>query len=103
MPVQPMKTIAAVAITEGLSPEEVVGAGVGVGLVITILGLTNAIELVNWLIPLEVVRGLQLGLGLSLVMRGLSLVGALSFASSVDCVLLGIGGCPLELVCSTVS
>ena len=97
MPVQPMKTISAVAITENLSPEEVIGAGVGVGIVVTLLGMTNAIELVNWLIPLEVVRGLQLGLGLSLLMRGLMLQQSLPLASAVDCILLGCAGFILSL------
>jgi hypothetical protein len=64
MPVQPMKIItAAVTATgdpnnPGLTPEEVVGAGVSVGVIVFFLGLTGFIGIFNW-IPSPVVRGLQ--------------------------------------------
>jgi xanthine/uracil/vitamin C permease (AzgA family) len=43
-----------------------------------ILGLTNAIELVNRIIPRSVVSGLQLGVGASLALRGINMVVQLS-------------------------
>eukprot|EP00924_Labyrinthula_sp_SR-Ha-C_P008283 maker-scaffold_11-snap-gene-8.42-mRNA-1 protein AED:0.05 eAED:0.07 QI:0/0/0.5/1/1/1/2/187/407 len=67
MPVQPMKAIAAAAITEKLSAAEVSGAGLGVAAVILLLGTTGMIELVNKVVPISVVKGLQLGLGLSML------------------------------------
>ena len=51
MCVQPMKTIAAVAITEGLTPVEVAGAGLGTAVVVLLLGVTQAIETINALVP----------------------------------------------------
>jgi len=93
MPVQPMKTISAVAITEGLTAIEVVGAGLGVGIVITILGITGGVDIVNWLVPISVVRGLQLGLGLSMMSRGIEYISNLgSFIGQADCIFLGLVG-----------
>jgi hypothetical protein len=44
-----------------------------------VLGATNAIELVNLLVPRSVVSGLQMGVGCSLALRGLDLVAPLSW------------------------
>ena len=71
MAVQPMKAIAAVALTEGLALEKILAAGAAVSLVILVLGLTGLIDWLNRAIPKSVVRGLQLALGLSLLMKGM--------------------------------
>eukprot|EP00957_Ditylum_brightwellii_P145774 11100263-Ditylum_brightwellii.AAC.1 len=68
MCVQPMKSIAAVAISEGLSQ----------------LQVTTAV--VNVIVPLPVVSGLQVGVGLRLASRGMRDVAALSWVGSYDCV-----------------
>jgi MFS superfamily sulfate permease-like transporter len=74
MAVQPMKAIAAVAITEGLTVPQILAAGATVSLVVLVLGLTGLIDWLNMVIPKSVVRGLQLALGLSLLMKGLQMV-----------------------------
>jgi MFS superfamily sulfate permease-like transporter len=74
MAVQPMKAIAAVALTEGLTAAQIVAAGASVSLVVLVLGLTGLIDVLNRAIPRSVVRGLQLALGLSLLMKGLGMV-----------------------------
>ena len=74
MAVQPMKAIAAVALTEGLTPGEIVAAGATVSAVVLALGLTGLIDQLNRLVPRSVVRGLQLALGLSLLMKGMQMV-----------------------------
>ncbi len=74
MAVQPMKAIAAVALTEGLSVAEILAAGATVSLVVLVLGVTGLIDWLNRMIPKPVVRGLQLALGLSLLMKGLQMV-----------------------------
>ena len=74
MAVQPMKAIAAVALTEGMSAREIVAAGMTVSAVILLLGLTGWIGWLNRVIPRSVVRGVQLALGLSLLMKGLQMV-----------------------------
>jgi len=74
MAVQPMKAIAAVALTEGLTVNQILAAGATVSLLVLVLGLTGLIDWVDKVIPRSVVRGLQLALGLSLVMKGLQMV-----------------------------
>jgi len=74
MAVQPMKAIAAVAITEGLSVPEIVAAGATVSAFILVLGVTGLIDAVNRLVPRSAVRGIQLAVGLSLVMKGVAMV-----------------------------
>lgn len=74
MAVQPMKAIAAVALTEGLTVSQIVAAGATVSVVILVLGLTGLINWLNRVIPRSVVRGLQLALGLSLLMKGMQMV-----------------------------
>ena len=76
MAVQPMKAIAAVAITEGLTVPQIVAAGAAVSAVVLVLGLTGLIDWLNRVVPKSVVRGLQLALGLSLLMKGLQMVAA---------------------------
>lgn len=74
MAVQPMKAIATVAITSGLPVTQILAAGVTVSVVILVLGLTGLIDWLNRAVPKSVVRGLQLALGLSLLMKGLQMV-----------------------------
>jgi hypothetical protein len=74
MCVQPMKTIAAVALADGLTRVQVSLAGMLVSAFVLLLGLTRAIVVVNNIVPLAVVRGMQLGLGLSLARRGIALI-----------------------------
>jgi MFS superfamily sulfate permease-like transporter len=74
MAVQPMKAIAAVALTEGLTAAQICAAGATVSAVVLLLGLTGLIDWLNRAIPKAVVRGLQLALGLSLLMKGLQMI-----------------------------
>ncbi len=89
MAVQPMKAIAAVALTEGLTAREIVAAGASVSLVILVLGLTGLIEALDRAVPRSVVRGIQLALGLSLLMKGLQMVAATGTPVGFDSVLTG--------------
>lgn len=74
MAVQPMKAIAAVALTEKLTREEILAAGASVSLVILLLGLTGLIDWFSRVVPKSVIRGLQLALGLSLFVKGVQMV-----------------------------
>ncbi|MFH1159118.1 MAG: molybdate transporter family protein [Pseudomonadota bacterium] len=74
MAVQPMKAIAAIAIAEGLTVPQILAAGTAVSLIILILGVTDLITGLNRVIPKSVVRGLQLSLGLTFLMKGLQMV-----------------------------
>jgi MFS superfamily sulfate permease-like transporter len=74
MAVQPMKAIAAVALTEGLTVPQILAAGATVSAVVLVLGLTGLIDWLNRVVPKSVVRGLQLALGLSLLIKGMQMV-----------------------------
>jgi MFS superfamily sulfate permease-like transporter len=74
LPVQPMKAISAVILTDGLRPGEVAAAGMMIGVVLLLLGATGAIGRFARAIPQSVSVGLQLGLGLLMGVLGLKLM-----------------------------
>jgi MFS superfamily sulfate permease-like transporter len=74
IPVQPMKAVSAVILTDGLRPGEVAAAGMILGVVLLALGATGAIGRFARLIPQSVSVGLQLGLGLLMGVLGLKLI-----------------------------
>ena len=79
IPVQPMKAIAAVAITEGLLRGELVAAGLIMGALLVVVSLTGAVGAITRLVPAPLVRGIQLGVGLKLAAKGASWVFDLPF------------------------
>ncbi|UCE61314.1 MAG: putative sulfate/molybdate transporter [Phycisphaerales bacterium] len=90
IPVQPMKAIAAVAIGEGLTHQQVLTAGIATGAVILVLTLTGLIDWLNRAIPQSVVRGLQLGLGLKLLIKGVEMITDAQVLIGWDSIGLGI-------------
>lgn len=73
LPVQPMKAIAAVAISRRFSPAETASAGLFVASAIGLLSFTGLIRWFTKRIPIPVVKGIQVGTGLSLIMSAGSL------------------------------
>lgn len=67
IPVQPLKAMAAIMLSQRLPPSYLFGGGLVAGIFFAILGVTNLIERLNRAIPISVVRGIQLGLGLQLM------------------------------------
>ncbi|KAJ9204225.1 hypothetical protein DTO164E3_1987 [Paecilomyces variotii] len=67
LPVQPMKAIAAVAIARSFSNGEIAAAGVFVAACILIFSVTGLLRWFSDVIPIPVVKGIQLGAGLSLI------------------------------------
>ncbi|KAF8945920.1 hypothetical protein BGZ47_001747 [Haplosporangium gracile] len=65
MCVQPMKSIAAIALTNHMSIGSVMSAGMGVSAVVMVLGLTRTIYIVEKYTPMAVIRGIQLGTAIS--------------------------------------
>ncbi|GJJ75627.1 hypothetical protein EMPS_07985 [Entomortierella parvispora] len=65
MCVQPMKSIAAIALTNHMSIGSVMSAGMGVSAVVMFLGMTRTIYLVQKYTPMSVIRGIQLGTAIS--------------------------------------
>lgn len=88
--VQPMKAIATIAISEKLTPQVTLAAGLVTGGVVFILGITNIISYINRIIPKSVIRGLQLGLGLKLVITGIQMVSSANVFFGYDSIFTGI-------------
>ena len=110
MPVEPMKAIGVIAIVEGLSSGEIAGAGIGMGLILLLIAVTGAMDFIKKVVPIPLIRGIQLGLALTLMKQALQMMwqdpflGAAAFAiillftfskrldvSSLVVFLLGIG------------
>ena len=70
IPVQPMKAVAALAVAGGVSAGAVRAAGLGVGFAVLLLGLSGVADRLGRWVPAAVVRGLQLGVGAALAMKG---------------------------------
>ncbi|KAH0538971.1 hypothetical protein FGG08_004486 [Glutinoglossum americanum] len=68
LPVQPMKAIAAVAISQSFSRAEIASAGLFVSGFVFIAAITGALRWLTSVVPIPVVKGIQVGAGLSLVM-----------------------------------
>ena len=66
MPVQPLKAVALIVITQNVSAEVIWGGGLAIGIIMLILTITGLIVWLNKIIPKTVIRGIQLGLGLQL-------------------------------------
>ena len=105
MPVQPMKAIAAVAISgTGFGVPEIMAAGIITGGVLFVLGVTGLMQLVYKLIPLSIVRGIQLAQGLSFALTAVKYVRKVqNFSNSKsmgDRPWLGLDGLVLAIVCA---
>jgi MFS superfamily sulfate permease-like transporter len=74
LPVQPMKAVSAVILTDGLRPGEVAAAGTMLGLILLGLGVSGWIGRLARAIPQSVSAGLQLGLGLLMGILGVKLM-----------------------------
>ncbi|MBC8043078.1 MAG: putative sulfate/molybdate transporter [Rhizobacter sp.] len=72
MPVQPLKAVAVIVITQKIGGDILIGGGLAIGLVMLALALTGALDMLSRLVPKPVVRGLQLGLGLQLATLALT-------------------------------
>lgn len=68
MPVQPLKAMAVLMISQKLSGNLLYGAGLSIGILMMLLTVTNVLRWIVKIIPKSVVRGIQFGLGLNLAM-----------------------------------
>ncbi len=105
IPVQPLKVVAAVAIA---SPQEVTvpvmaATGIIFGSVLLLLAFTGLIEQIARLFTRPIVRGIQLGLGLILIVKGIN------FIKEKDLFIQGltneamIGGIPVNLIVGLIA
>jgi len=72
MAVQPLKAMAAIMLTQKLAPGVLAGGGLVVGAVMLLLSLTGLLQKVAALVPRPVVRGIQVGLAITLGKLALS-------------------------------
>ncbi|KAF7848910.1 hypothetical protein BT93_L1446 [Corymbia citriodora subsp. variegata] len=105
MPVQPMKAIAAAGISSAdFGIPEVMAAGICTGGILVLLGFTGLMRLVYRLIPLSVVRGIQLSQGLSFAMTAVKYIRKVQdFSKSKSAGnrhWLGLDGLVLAIVCA---
>ncbi|CAK7353446.1 unnamed protein product [Dovyalis caffra] len=106
MPVQPMKSIAAVAISNSaeFGVPEIMAAGICTAGILLLLGVTGLMQLVYKLIPLSVVRGIQLSQGLSFAMSAVKYIRKVQdFSKSKsggDRHWLGLDGLVLAIACA---
>ncbi|KAL7519615.1 hypothetical protein ACHAWX_004373 [Stephanocyclus meneghinianus] len=96
MCVQPMKSVAAVALSGsveegGMDALSVTTAGILMGGIVLVLGITNLVEVVNWVVPLTVVCGIQVGVGIRLASKGMKDVMELAWGGGYDCIGLAVG------------
>jgi len=89
MCVQPMHSISAVAIADGLTRVQVTAAGVWMGLFLFLLSF-GGIEWINRVIPVSVISGIQLGVGTRMAVKGLNLVRKLEWIDGIDCIGLAV-------------
>jgi Molybdate transporter of MFS superfamily len=66
MPMQPLKAMAVLVITQRIAGDVLLGAGLAIGATMLVLTLSGALALLARWIPRCVIRGVQFGLGLSL-------------------------------------
>jgi len=76
VPIQPMKAIGGMAIAhpEAITHGMIWGSGIFTGLFWLLMGMTGAITWIEKITTKPVVRGIMLGLGLSFVVEGLSMM-----------------------------
>lgn len=68
MPVQPLKAMAALVITQQLGAGVLYGGGLAIGAIVLLLALSGSLTWLARVIPTPVVRGIQFGLGLQLAL-----------------------------------
>ncbi|MCX7847704.1 MAG: putative sulfate/molybdate transporter [bacterium] len=72
MPMQPLKAMAVLVISRQLPADVLLGGGLSIGAVMLALTLTGGLTWLSRVIPVCVVRGIQLGLGLALAQLALT-------------------------------
>jgi hypothetical protein len=71
MPVQPLKAMAVIVITQQIAGPVLFGAGLAIGATMLLLTASGALDWLARVVPKAVVRGLQLGLGIQLALLAL--------------------------------
>ncbi|MDY6790872.1 MAG: putative sulfate/molybdate transporter [Thermodesulfobacteriota bacterium] len=105
VPVQPMKVIGAYAIAVGLTPAQIISASLWMGICVLFMGTTGLIHIIGKYTPKSTIRGVQLGVGIILMTKGLGFMIqpdpnlAVQFLGPVSTgIILGIIGTAITLL-----
>jgi len=74
MPIEPMKVLAVVAIAQHWTPSMIYASGFAMGIVWLLLALTGIISWISRVTPNSVVRGIQITLGVLLVVEAFKMI-----------------------------
>ncbi|KAJ3303223.1 hypothetical protein HDU76_005386 [Blyttiomyces sp. JEL0837] len=69
-----MKAIAATALAAKFTQPQVMAAGLSVSIILILLSVTRTLHIANRLLPLPLIRGIQLGTGLQLINKGVAAI-----------------------------
>lgn len=75
IPVQPLKAVAAIAIAVKIGAPVISAAGILMGFILLIFGLSGLTEYLTRVFSRPIVKGIQLGIGLMLIKTGVMLLG----------------------------
>lgn len=90
VPVQPMKAIAALAMTGSVTPSMLAASGVITGAILLALGLSGLITRFARIVPQSIIAGLQLGLGVSLAGVAVNLMADEALVAAVVLAVLSL-------------
>ena len=100
IPVQPMKVIAAIAIAfpEKITLPVMSAAGLLLGIILLVLAFSGMIDWLSKVFTKPIVRGIQLGLGFMLMLKGIALIQKPELFINAGENATFIGGIPVNLV-----
>lgn len=78
-----MKAVASIVLARQLSLEENMAAGIGVAVIVLLLSITGLLSKVSVLIPIPIIKGVQLGAGFSLVLNAGATLSGLNLSGQV--------------------
>lgn len=74
MSVQPLKSVTSLAIGLGLGGAEIAMAGLIIGILIPLVSIKQVASIIHKIFTKEIVRGIQMGVGLILIIKGAKLI-----------------------------
>jgi SulP family sulfate permease len=105
IPVQPLKVVAAIAIAypEKITIATIMAAGIIIGVILLLLALTGLIDWMASFFSKPIVRGIQLGLGLILIAKGIEFIRQPELFINNANILNLVSGVPLNLIIGIIS
>lgn len=104
IPVQPLKVVAAIAIAfpEKITLPVMSAAGLLFGVILLVLALSGTIDWLSKVFTKPIVRGIQLGLGFMLIMKGIEFIQKPGLFIDAGAGSVSLGGVPVNLIIGLV-